>query len=349
MRKKENNKYIFFIFIGLALFGLVIMMMAEVNHIQGNAKVINYNGIVRGATQRIIKKELYGIADDAAIKRMDNILYELRTGEGAYSLTVLHDELYLKNLQIQNDYWQKLKQYILLARNDPKQKDMLYKSSEEYFNLANETVSSAELYSDGVAKSIRILEVLIILLIVIVLICLTWTTVKTIRKNKYLDSITYIDVNTGLPNKRRCEEKLKEVNSSLQEKNLCCFMFDLNNLKVINDTLGHQWGDFLILSFASFLRQVSPSSMFIGRFGGDEFIGIYENTTKEDIQKFLDNLNNNSKNLNFTQDGKTIKIQFAYGYAFSLDYPDCSSQILMDIADKNMYKNKQLMKSLNHE
>ena len=46
-------------------------------------------------------------------------------------------------------------------------------------------------------------------------------------------------------------------------------MFDLNNLKKINDAMGHQAGDDMIKGFAHLLRKATPPSDFVGRYGGD--------------------------------------------------------------------------------
>ena len=56
-------------------------------------------------------------------------------------------------------------------------------------------------------------------------------------------------------------------------------MFDLNNLKEVNDTLGHAAGDSMIANFAHILRKVVPEKDFVGRYGGDEFIAILYDTT----------------------------------------------------------------------
>ena len=45
-----------------------------------------------------------------------------------------------------------------------------------------------------------------------------------------------------------------------------CIMFDLNNLKTVNDTMGHSAGDQLILNFAKLLRSVIPEKDFVGRY-----------------------------------------------------------------------------------
>ena len=53
-----------------------------------------------------------------------------------------------------------------------------------------------------------------------------------------------------------------------------CIMFDLNNLKTANDTMGHSARDRLIMDFTRLLRSVILDKDFVGRYGGDEFTSI---------------------------------------------------------------------------
>ena len=58
----------------LSLVGLGGLSLVSIHNLQGNARVINYTGVVRGATQRLVKEELKGRADDALIARLDGIM-----------------------------------------------------------------------------------------------------------------------------------------------------------------------------------------------------------------------------------------------------------------------------------
>lgn len=58
----------------------------------------------------------------------------------------------------------------------------------------------------------------------------------------------YIDLHTGLPNKSKCEELFHNV--EFIKTPTACIVFDMNNLKRVNDSLGHSIGDQLILNFA---------------------------------------------------------------------------------------------------
>ena len=78
---------------GLLLAAFVLLSMASllsIQRLQGDARTINYAGIVRGATQRLIKQEMNAVENDELIGTLDGILTGLSAGGGEYQLTVLH-------------------------------------------------------------------------------------------------------------------------------------------------------------------------------------------------------------------------------------------------------------------
>ena len=57
--------------------------------------------------------------------------------------------------------------------------------------------------------------------------------------------------------------------------------FDLNDLKEVNDTLGHIAGDTLIMNFAHIIRtSITSKRYFVGRYGGDEFIALLNDVSR---------------------------------------------------------------------
>lgn len=120
-------------------------------------------------------------------------------------------------------------------------------------------------------------------------------------------------------------------------------MFDLNDLKYVNDTLGHIAGDSLILNFAHLLRRIIPQEHFLGRYGGDEFVAVIENTTHDEIEFMLDRIR--AEINKFNNEGRQVQISFACGYALSTDYQECTLEVLLGKADYNMYRNKEAIKN----
>lgn len=87
-----------------ALVILVIFMMIQIDRLQGTARVINYAGLVRGATQREVKLEITGSQNDELIKYLDDILSGLKYQDGNYDLVKLHDKEYQDKLLEQRAY-----------------------------------------------------------------------------------------------------------------------------------------------------------------------------------------------------------------------------------------------------
>ena len=327
----------------IILIVLVVNMMVEIKNLQGTARVINYAGLVRGATQRAVKLEVIGNSDDELIEYLDDVLADLKYEDGKYNLVSLRDTDYQKKLDIQIDYWGKLKNEINNVRENGVDNSDIVDMSEMYFSLADQTVSAAERYSEGIADNIHFIETITVIDMAGLLLLIITQMIQAIiivRKNKVLEQKAYLDAHTGLPNKSRCEEVFHDLR--FLDRNVACIMFDLNNLKIANDTLGHSVGDQLIVNFANILRNVIPSKEFVGRYGGDEFVAVIRDMPKEDVIGLLEKLKEEVDD--FNDHGKNIKISYAYGWAFSNDYTECTLRTLFDRADKHMYENKRLVK-----
>ena len=85
------------------------------------------------------------------------------------------------------------------------------------------------------------------------------------------------------------EKKIQQLKDRDDTLNVGIMIFDLNNLKQVNDQYGHERGDDFIQSFASCLTRITTANSFLARFGGDEFVIIQEKTSLEElVQKNFD-------------------------------------------------------------
>ena len=215
--------------------------------------------------------------------------------------------------------------------------------SEIYFTMADETVFAAENYSEKIAIKIRTIELLSaldMLSLVILVIMQTLRAMQMAMQNRLLEQKAFIDAHTGLPNKNACNELLDKKDMITDPT--ACIMFDLNNLKTVNDTMGHSAGDQLIMNFSKLLRSVIPEKDFVGRYGGDEFIAVIYHTSEAEIKEILKSLSGEKDRLNSHEN--QIPIDYACGWALSSGNMSCTMQMLLDDADAYMYKNKQLCK-----
>lgn len=333
----------------LVMIILMVLMVMNVNALQGDGRILNYAGMVRGGTQRIVKQELYGSQDDKMIQQMDDLLESLQTGTGKYDVKKLENASYQESLATQIDEWGRLKAEIIKYRSDPSQKDTLYSMSETYFETADQTVSIVQDYVTQLEEKFRTLEVFVFIVAVMIVmgfIAYYGEMIAASNRNKKLNELAYIDELTGVSNKRKCEERLSDPQPISPKTRITCMMFDLNNLKKMNDEHGHEAGDRLIGGFGKALRQEALPHMFVGRFGGDEFIAVAVDTSQKDIDAFLERLRNNCDQRIIVDD---LTIKFAAGMAVSTDFPNKTIEQLMTVADQRMYENKKAMKACRSE
>lgn len=84
----------------IVLIILVIAMMLQIQSLHGTARVVNYAGLVRGATQREVKLEICGQESDKMIQYLDDILHDLKYENGKYDLIRLPDDTYQQLLDL---------------------------------------------------------------------------------------------------------------------------------------------------------------------------------------------------------------------------------------------------------
>ena len=96
---------------------------------------------------------------------------------------------------------------------------------------------------------------------------------------KRIDYLAYHDQLTGLYNRNHFEDYLAHALLLAQrnKENLALLFVDLDRFKIINDTLGHDIGDKVLVEIAKRLQHILRESDFIARWGGDEFVIILEN------------------------------------------------------------------------
>jgi diguanylate cyclase (GGDEF)-like protein len=150
----------------------------------------------------------------------------------------------------------------------------------------------------------------------------------------------YIDV-TGIQNKRACMEKIRYLEEQDDTLDVGLAIFDLNNLKIINDHNGHDKGDELIKNFAHLLQDAVKRGGFVGRFGGDEFLVIAEKCSYQQMNKWIEILDRMVDEYNRRN---VIQLCYAGGFEISNREHYYMMEDLLKEADKKMYENKRKYK-----
>lgn len=107
--------------------------------------------------------------------------------------------------------------------------------------------------------------------------------------------LSYHDVLTGLPNRRKYEEMVEKISISDSLPYSAIFA-DINGLKMTNDIFGHDTGDKLIIKAAQILRKNVNEDSFIARVGGDEFIILIPKTSYEEASRITNTIKNEIQN-----------------------------------------------------
>ncbi|MCD6342790.1 MAG: GGDEF domain-containing protein, partial [Spirochaetaceae bacterium] len=150
------------------------------------------------------------------------------------------------------------------------------------------------------------------------------------------------DPMTGLPNRMRIMDRLEqELNRSRRyDKTLAVLFIDLDGFKRVNDTHGHQAGDFVLKQIAERLSAGIRATDAVGRLAGDEFLVIItDDCTRENGLQLAENLRKLlSEKIVFEK--ASLTVTGSVGLAF---YPEdgSNSKDLVKLADKAMYKAKE--------
>lgn len=327
---------------------LIYLSFMDVKEIQGVSTVINYTGSLRGLSQRIVKQEIQGIPTDETRAELLLILGELRNGGEVYGITPLKEQRYQHSLDSLTLYWKTLNQELDKVRTLGAENTDIEEVSEKFYTLADEAVGAADAFAAKISEELMNLQTFMFVcsfvFVAIMVITAIWNQ-RLAAANDRLSNAAYLDKHTGIFNKTRCEELL--YNPAPLDFTTACLMFDVNYLKKINDTMGHQAGDDMLRAFAQLLKKAVPPTGFVGRFGGDEFIVILRDVTPGDVDAFLQKLADMTAahNASSTQFMKVIPLSYAAGYGHSAQVDNANMASLLRVADTNMYANKAKMKA----
>ncbi len=154
------------------------------------------------------------------------------------------------------------------------------------------------------------------------------------------------DPMTGVYNRRSGLKMLNDIyiRNKYNNTNFVLCFIDVNNLKIVNDRYGHAEGDRLIMTVAHTASNILRSDDFIIRYGGDEFVIVFQNCGMMDAQNAWSRIVAEFENINLSTNSR-YRIAASAGFASYKEHPTLNLKELIDIADSQMYKNKRMYKS----
>lgn len=173
---------LFLFFLSLAS---TFIVFAFLEGMTDDGRVVNYAGIIRGGTQRLVKLELSGKVSDELIVNLDKIISGLSEGSKELNLPKVKDEKFSKKLNEMKNKWASVKELIKATRQDKTLSTKLLDESENYFKLTNEFVSTAEEYAKGKVITLKIIQISLLVLNIISLGMIFIMTQRKIIKPIY--------------------------------------------------------------------------------------------------------------------------------------------------------------------
>lgn len=166
-----------------------------------------------------------------------------------------------------------------------------------------------------------------------------------------LEESLYKDELTGVFNKRVVYEKISKLLSTKENKDpISLIIIDLDHFKNINDLYGHIIGDKVLKDFSKLVSSCLSTKDVFGRFGGEEFIIILENSPVHIAEKVSEHIRKVIENYTFIYENLTINLTCSIG-GYTLYSRSISEDEFIDLADKNLYivknngRNKTLITS----
>ncbi|MGM0410867.1 MAG: GGDEF domain-containing protein [Bacillota bacterium] len=298
-------------------------------------------------------------------KDFNEFKQELKFNNKKTQITILKDKLYfIVNSPIINDdkkigndiviynlkgllsdiNSQNIKYNIIYEENLDKEKLIVEDNIKNFRQLLNTNywlkakMPKKDLYNTLNSLSIKIIGGFIILLLFIIIIfykTLNYTSKEVIKnlKNK-----AEIDKMLNIYNRTKFMEKLEsEIERFHRYKNdLSLIMFDVDYFKEINDNYGHLVGDNILVSLIDIVKNEIRDVDFLARYGGDEFIIINSQTSREESFKLAERLRSKIKNSKFE---KVEEVTCSFGVAELNENDDIDS--IIKRVDDALYEAKE--------
>ena len=163
---------------------------------------------------------------------------------------------------------------------------------------------------------------------------------ETKNREKEIRELAYYDFLTKLPNRKLFEEEVESYikSSNYSNRKFAILFLDLDNFKWVNDSLGHRFGDQVLVEMAKKLSAVISEDSIVARLGGDEFVILapYEDTLS--VSQLATKITQSVKNHTVVED-KEINVGWSIGISL---FPENATThaLLLQNADTAMYEAK---------
>lgn len=145
-----------------------------------------------------------------------------------------------------------------------------------------------------------------------------------VKMQKSIRSLVQKDALTKLYNRRFCNERIKLIDKKSQDsgESYAICISDIDFFKKVNDTYGHDAGDMVLVAVANTLRRFMNGKGFAARWGGEEFLLVFERKTVDEAEQVINDLLNEIRAIDVVYGEQIIKVTMSAGVAnaYGIEY-----------------------------
>jgi len=159
------------------------------------------------------------------------------------------------------------------------------------------------------------------------------------QKNKLLEEMSIRDGLTGLYNRRHLTRSINREYKRAQryKTDFSIIMLDLDFFKKVNDTHGHDFGDFVLTDFSSRLRSLTRGTDVVCRMGGEEFVILMPETNLQGAKATAEKIRLSCNATPFNDGNNQRQVTVSCGVTSLHACPQKNAEKLLNIADKALY------------
>lgn len=177
-----------------------VVVFYQLGKMQQDGSVINSAGVVRGATQRLIKLEMAKQPNDELMKKLDGIIEGLIHGDESLGLPKATDSAFIQEMNKVKSEWQSLKGSIEATRQNG-DFTSLVQQSENYFATTNAAVAAAEVFSTEKVKALKMIQSVLMILNIILLVAIWFMSSSRISQPivKLIQIVEHLNISENIP------------------------------------------------------------------------------------------------------------------------------------------------------
>ena len=157
-----------------------------------------------------------------------------------------------------------------------------------------------------------------------------------LKDYKEMDLAVHSDPLSGIANRFSCDVMIEKYLDKPLPDDIGCIMFELTNIRQLNELYGHVQGNMAIRDFSNILRLSSDELCFVGRNGGNKFLAVFESCNEEKMNRFIARVEQRVAAHN--RDVVNSTLEYAFGSAYQANDKSAGITELVSLANSRIRK-----------